>query len=42
VRSGDSLGKIANRNGCTVDQLVAWNRLRNTVIQPGQKLTIRK
>lgn len=40
VRSGDSLGKIANKYGVTTKQLIAWNRLKSTNIQPGQKLKI--
>lgn len=41
VKSGDSLGRIASRHGCTVQQLQQWNGLKTTVIQPGQKLKIR-
>lgn len=41
VKSGDSLGAIATRNGCTVQQLKEWNGLSSTVIHPGQKLKIR-
>lgn len=42
VRSGDNLGKIAQRNRCTVKELMKWNRLNSTVIRPGQKLRIEK
>ncbi len=42
VQRGDSLGKIATKYGCTVSQLKAWNNLRSTTIQPGQKLVIKK
>lgn len=42
VRTGDSLSAIAGRSGCSVDDLVAWNELRSTVIQPGQTLRIKK
>ena len=42
VRSGDNLGLIAKRNRCTVKELMKWNRLKSTVIRPGQKLRIEK
>jgi len=42
VQRGDSLGKIASKYGCTVSQLKAWNGLRSTTIQPGQKLVVKK
>lgn len=41
VRSGDSLGAIATRHGCSVDDLMGWNQLSNSRIYPGQKLRIR-
>ena len=34
VRAGDSLGAIATKNGCSVDELVQWNQLGGTVIHP--------
>ncbi len=40
VRSGDVLGSIAQRHGCTVSQLKAWNNIRGTTIRAGQKLYI--
>lgn len=40
VRSGDVLGKIAEREGVRVSQLKAWNDLRNDNIRVGQKLAI--
>lgn len=40
VRSGDYLGKIAARNGCSVRQLQDWNNLRSTNLRVGQKLMI--
>ncbi|MBR5834948.1 MAG: LysM peptidoglycan-binding domain-containing protein [Bacteroidales bacterium] len=40
VKSGDTLGKIAERHGCTVAQLKAWNNLSSSNIQIGQKLTV--
>lgn len=42
VRKGDNLGVIARRNRVTVKQLMSWNRLKSTVIRPGQKLRINK
>lgn len=42
VRSGDNLGVIARRNRTTVKELMRWNRLKSTVIRPGQKLRIEK
>jgi GH25 family lysozyme M1 (1,4-beta-N-acetylmuramidase) len=42
VRSGDNLSKIANNNGTTVNQLVAWNGIKNpNLIYPGQKLRVK-
>jgi membrane-bound lytic murein transglycosylase D len=41
VRRGDTLGGIAERYGCTVEQLKAWNQLRGTTIYAGQVLVIR-
>ena len=41
VRQGDSLWRIANRFSVSVDDLLAWNNLaRNTVLRPGQRLTL--
>ena len=42
VRSGDNLGSIAKRNRCSVKDIMRWNRLKSTVIRPGQKLRINK
>lgn len=42
VRSGDNLSVIANRQGCTVEQLKTWNRLRGTTLDIGQTLMIMK
>ncbi len=41
VRKGDSLGVIAQRNGCSVSDLRSWNNLTSSRIYPGQKLKIR-
>lgn len=40
VKSGDVLGKIAIRHGCTVAQIKRWNGLKNNNIRIGQKLVI--
>ncbi|MCP4808404.1 MAG: LysM peptidoglycan-binding domain-containing protein [Proteobacteria bacterium] len=40
VRSGDSLGRIAQANGCSVSELKGWNDLSGSTIHPGQKLRI--
>ena len=42
VRKGDNLGLIARRNRTTVKELMKWNKLKSTVIRPGQKLRIEK
>ena len=41
VRSGDSLGAIAERHGCTVGEIQSWNGIKGSVIQPGQKLKLK-
>jgi len=40
VRSGDYLGKIAERYGVGVSQLKRWNGLRSNNLRVGQRLTI--
>lgn len=40
VKSGDVLGKIALRHGCSVAQIKRWNSLKNNNIRIGQKLVI--
>ena len=40
MKSGDVLGKIAERHGCTVAQLKAWNNLTSNNIRVGQKLIV--
>lgn len=40
VRSGDYLGKIAERHGVTVSQIKQWNGLRSNMLRVGQRLTI--
>ena len=41
VKKGDTLGKIAERHGCTVAQLKQWNNLTDNNIQIGQKLKVK-
>jgi membrane-bound lytic murein transglycosylase D len=42
VRKGDTLGEIAQLNGVRVSQLQAWNGLRNTRIDIGDRLIVQK
>ncbi len=40
VKSGDYLGRIASRHGCTVSQIKRWNDLSSNNIRVGQRLVI--
>ena len=40
VKSGDFLGKIAERYGVGVSQIKSWNGLRSNTLRVGQRLTI--
>ncbi len=40
VKSGDVLGRIAERHGCTVAQIKSWNGLTSNNIKVGQKLIV--
>ncbi|MEN8123159.1 MAG: LysM peptidoglycan-binding domain-containing protein [Bacteroidota bacterium] len=40
VRSGDYLGRIAERYGVSVSKIKRWNNLRSTKLRIGQRLTI--
>jgi len=40
VKSGESLGIIAQKFGVSVSQLQQWNKINGTTIYPGQKLLI--
>lgn len=42
VKSGESLGVIAQRYGTTVSRIKSLNGLRSDRIQPGQKLVVRR
>jgi membrane-bound lytic murein transglycosylase D len=42
VRSGESLGLIANKYGTSVSKIKRWNGLHSNTIYPGQRLTIYK
>lgn len=42
VRSGDNLGKIAQRNNVTVAQLKLWNELRSDRLSVGKQLIVKK
>jgi membrane-bound lytic murein transglycosylase D len=42
VVRGDYLKKIADQNGVTVEQIREWNGLESSVIQPGQRLKLRR
>ena len=41
VRSGDTLIDIARRNGTTVEKLKKKNKIKGSMIKPGQKLKVR-
>lgn len=40
VRSGDFLGRIAQKHGVSVSQIKRWNRMRSNTIKIGQRLKI--
>lgn len=40
VRNGDSLAVISRKFQVTVNELKRWNRLSNTLLRPGQRLTV--
>jgi len=40
VRRGDTLFNIANKYGCGIAELKAWNQIRGNRLDPGMKLTI--
>lgn len=42
VRKGDYLSTIAKKNKVSVQDIRSWNNMKNSVIKPGQLLTIKK
>ncbi|PID93567.1 MAG: lytic transglycosylase [Bacteroidetes bacterium] len=40
VRSGENLGLIARKYHCSVNNIKRWNRLKGTMIRPGQRLIV--
>jgi membrane-bound lytic murein transglycosylase D len=40
VRSGENLAMIAKKYGCSVENIKAWNNLKNNTIYPKQKLKV--
>ena len=42
VKSGESLGLIANKYRCTISDLKSWNNLKRNTIYPNQKLKVVK
>lgn len=40
VKPGDSLWKVANAHKITVDQIITWNNLSNSIIYPNQTLRV--
>jgi len=40
VRSGENLAMIAQKYGCSVENLKSWNNLKNNTIYPKQKLKV--
>lgn len=41
IKSGDTLGRIANVHGVSVSNLMAWNNLSSHLIYPGDKLVVK-
>ncbi len=42
VRSGESLGLIANKYKCSISDLKSWNNIRSNTIYPNQKIKVVK
>ena len=42
IKGGDTLGALAKKYGCTVEQICQWNNIKNAdQIEIGQKLVIK-
>ena len=42
VKAGDTINSIAENNSCTVEQLMAWNHIKNpNMLTAGQVLKIK-
>ncbi len=42
VQPGDSLGAIAKKYNCTIDQLVKWNNIKDpNILTVGQQLKVK-
>ena len=42
IKSGDTLGALAKKYGCTVEQICQWNNIKNAdQIEVGQTLKIK-
>src|SRR5690625_5206684 len=42
VKGGDTLSAIASRHGISLNNLMAWNNLKSSLIYPGDKLVVKK
>ncbi len=42
VQKGESLGIVARKYGCTIQQLMQWNNLNSQTIHPGQILKVKE
>lgn len=40
VKAGDSVWKIANDHGISMNQLIQWNNIKNNFVYPGQQLVV--
>lgn len=38
IRSGETMGMVAQQFGCTIHQIRAWNKLKSARVTPGQRL----
>lgn len=42
VKKGETLCKISKKYGCSVAELKSWNRIRGSIINPGQQLIVQR